>query len=195
MNPQDLRVQKTRQAILTTFFELLQTKTFEQITIQDLCDKANIRRSTFYRHFNDKYDLLNYGIGLMIDHFRALYLPEINPDNPRHFFEKLIKDILQFIYENKAIVRSVINLNYYGEVYSIFYDQIYEAVKKQIEFDQRSGQFYVDTMMYGQFLTGGILSVITNWLQQGQQQSIDKVTAEIVALICGAREIHLKKLK
>lgn len=195
MNPQDLRVQKTRQAILTTFFELLQTKTFEQITIQDLCDKASIRRSTFYRHFNDKYDLLNYGIGLMIDHFRALYLPEINPDNPRHFFEKLIKDILQFIYENKAIVRSVINLNYYGEVYSIFYDQIYEAVKKQIEFDQRSGQFYVDTMMYGQFLTGGILSVITNWLQQGQQQSIDKVTAEIVALICGAREIHLKKLK
>ncbi|WP_154837085.1 TetR/AcrR family transcriptional regulator [Staphylococcus sp. Marseille-Q1834] len=195
MNPQDLRVQKTRQAILTTFFELLQTKTFEQITIQDLCDKANIRRSTFYRHFNDKYDLLNYGIGLMIDHFRALYLPEIHPDNPRHFFEKLIKDILQFIYENKAIVRSVINLNYYGEVYSIFYDQIYEAVKKQIEFDQRSGQFYVDTMMYGQFLTGGILSVITNWLQQGQQQSIDKVTAEIVTLICGAREIHLKKLK
>ncbi|PNZ69384.1 TetR/AcrR family transcriptional regulator [Staphylococcus croceilyticus] len=195
MNPQDLRVQKTRQAILTTFFELLQAKTFEQITIQDLCDKANVRRSTFYRHFNDKYDLLNYGIGLMIDHFRALYLPEINPDNPRRFFEKLIKDILQFIHENKAIVRSVINLNYYGEVYSIFYDQIYEAVKKQIEFDKQSGQFYVDTTMYGQFLTGGILSVITNWLQQGQQQSIDKVTAEIVALICGAREIHLKKLK
>ncbi|MCJ1667099.1 hypothetical protein MT339_01070 [Staphylococcus sp. NRL 19/737] len=89
----------------------------------------------------------------------------------------------------------MINLNYYGEVYSIFYDQIFEAVKKQIEFDKRSGQFYVDTTMYGQFLTGGILSVITNWLQQGQQQSIDKVTAEIVALICGAREIHLKKLK
>ncbi len=139
--------------------------------------------------------MLNYGIGLVIDHFRELYLPEINPDNPRRFFEKLMKDILQFIHENKAIVRSVINLNYYGEVYSIFYDQIFEAVKKQIEFDKRSGQFYVDTTMYGQFLTGGILSVITNWLQQGQQQSIDKVTAEIVALICGAREIHLKKLK
>ncbi|RJG35105.1 TetR/AcrR family transcriptional regulator [Staphylococcus haemolyticus] len=194
MNKQDLRVQKTHQALITSFSDLLQTKSFEQITVQDLCAKANVRRSTFYRHFNDKYDLLNHVVGTLIDYFRELYLPDINPDNPRHFFEKLMRDALTFIHDNKGIVRSVITLNFYGEVYTIFYEQIYKAVQKQIEFDRQSGQFYVDVTIYGEFLTGGILSVITNWIQHGQQQSIDKVTKEIVNMICGAREVHLKKL-
>lgn len=193
MNKQDLRVQKTHQALITSFSDLLQTKSFEQITVQDLCANANVRRSTFYRHFNDKYDLLNHVVGTLIDHFRKLYLPDINPDNPRQFFEKLMRDVLTFIHDNKDIVRSVITLNFYGEVYTIFYEQIYKAVQKQIEFDRQSGQFYVDVTIYGEFLTGGILSVITNWIQHGQQ-SIDKVTKEIVNMICGAREVHLKKL-
>lgn len=194
MNKQDLRVQKTHQALITSFSDLLQTKSFEQITVQDLCANANVRRSTFYRHFNDKYDLLNHVVGTLIDHFRKLYLPDINPDNPRQFFEKLMRDVLTFIHDNKDIVHSVITLNFYGEVYTIFYEQIYKAVQKQIEFDRQSGQFYVDVTIYGEFLTGGILSVITNWIQHGQQQSIDKVTKEIVNMICGAREVHLKKL-
>ncbi|MCH4333481.1 TetR/AcrR family transcriptional regulator [Staphylococcus haemolyticus] len=194
LNKQDLRVQKTHQALITSFSDLLQTKSFEQITVQDLCANANVRRSTFYRHFNDKYDLLNHVVGTLIDHFRKLYLPDINPDNPRQFFEKLMRDVLTFIHDNKDIVRSVITLNFYGEVYTIFYEQIYKAVQKQIEFDRQSGQFYVDVTIYGEFLTGGILSVITNWIQHGQQQSIDKVTKEIVNMICGAREVHLKKL-
>lgn len=194
LNKQDLRVQKTHQALITSFSDLLQTKSFEQITVQDLCAKANVRRSTFYRHFNDKYDLLNHVVVTLIDHFRELYLPDINPDNPRQFFEKLMRDVLTFIHDNKDIVRSVITLNFYGEVYTIFYEQIYKAVQKQIEFDRQSGQFYVDVTIYGEFLTGGILSVITNWIQHGQQQSIDKVTKEIVNMICGAREVHLKKL-
>ncbi|MGX0277766.1 AcrR family transcriptional regulator [Staphylococcus haemolyticus] len=194
MNKQDLRVQKTHQALITSFSDLLQTKSFEQITVQDLCANANVRRSTFYRHFNDKYDLLNHVVGTLIDHFRKLYLPDINPDNPRQFFEKLMRDVLTFIHDNKDIVRSVITLNFYDEVYTIFYEQIYKAVQKQIEFDRQSGQFYVDVTIYGEFLTGGILSVITNWIQHGQQQSIDKVTKEIVNMICGAREVHLKKL-
>ncbi|WP_261007101.1 TetR-like C-terminal domain-containing protein [Staphylococcus haemolyticus] len=105
-----------------------------------------------------------------------------------------MRDALTFIHDNKGIVRSVITLNFYGEVYTIFYEQIYKAVQKQIEFDRQSGQFYVDVTIYGEFLTGGILSVITNWIQHGQQQSIDKVTKEIVNMICGAREVHLKKL-
>ena len=60
MNNQDLRVQRTKKALITTFSDLLETKSFDNITIQDLCEKANVRRSTFYRHFNDKYDSVSY---------------------------------------------------------------------------------------------------------------------------------------
>ena len=194
MNNQDLRVQRTKKALITTFSDLLETKSFENITIQDLCEKANVRRSTFYRHFNDKYDLLNHIVGTLIEYFRTLHLPEIDPKDPRQFFNKFMKDILLFISDNKAMVKSVISINIYSEVYQILYNQIYAVVKQQIEFDKQIGQFYIDEFIYGEFLTGGILSVILNWIQYGQQ-SIDDVSSDIVTMICGAREVHLKLLK
>ncbi|WP_394861576.1 TetR/AcrR family transcriptional regulator [Staphylococcus hominis] len=194
MNNQDLRVQRTKKALITTFSDLLETKSFDNITIQDLCEKANVRRSTFYRHFNDKYDLLNHIVGTLIEYFRTLHLPEIDPKDPRQFFNKFMKDILLFISDNKAMVKSVISINIYSEVYQILYNQIYTVVKRQIEFDKQIGQFYIDEFIYGEFLTGGILSVILNWIQYGQQ-SIDEVSSDIVTMICGAREVHLKLLK
>lgn len=194
MNNQDLRVQRTKKALITTFSDLLETKSFENITIQDLCEKANVRRSTFYRHFNDKYDLLNHIVGTLIEYFRTLHLHEIDPKDPRQFFNKFMKDILLFISDNKAMVKSVISINIYSEVYQILYNQIYAVVKQQIEFDKQIGQFYIDEFIYGEFLTGGILSVILNWIQYGQQ-SIDEVSSDIVTMICGAREVHLKLLK
>ena len=194
MNNQDLRVQRTKKALITTFSDLLETKSFDNITIQDLCEKANVRRSTFYRHFNDKYDLLNHIVGTLIEYFRTLHLPEINPKDPRQFFNKFMKDILLFISDNKAMVKSVISINIYSEVYQILYNQIYAVVKRQIEFDKQIGQFYIDEFIYGEFLAGGILSVILNWIQYGQQ-SIDDVSSDIVTMICGAREVHLKLLK
>ena len=72
-----------------------------------------------------------------------------------------MRDVLTFIHDNKDIVRSVITLNFTAK-FILFYEQIYKAVQKQIEFDRQSGQFYVDVTIYGEFLTGGILSVITN---------------------------------
>lgn len=194
MNNQDLRVQRTKKALITTFSDLLETKSFDNITIQDLCEKANVRRSTFYRHFNDKYDLLNHIVGTLIEYFRTLHLPEIDPKIPRQFFNKFMKDILLFISDNKAMVKSVISINIYSEVYQILYNQIYAVVKRQIEFDKQIGQFYIDEFIYGEFLAGGILSVILNWIQYGQQ-SIDDVSSDIVTMICGAREVHLKLLK
>ena len=194
MNNQDLRVQRTKKALITTFSDLLETKSFDNITIQDLCEKANVRRSTFYRHFNDKYDLLNHIVGTLIEYFRTLHLPEIDPKDPRQFFNKFMKDILLFISDNKAMVKSVISINIYSEVYQILYNQIYAVVKRQIEFDKQIGQFYIDEFIYGEFLAGGILSIILNWIQYGQQ-SIDDVSSDIVTMICGAREVHLKLLK
>ena len=194
MNNQDLRVQRTKKALITTFSDLLETKSFDNITIQDLCEKANVRRSTFYRHFNDKYDLLNHIVGTLIEYFRTLHLPEIDPKDPRQFFNKFMKDILLFISDNKAMVKSVISINIYSEVYQILYNQIYAVDKRQIEFDKQIGQFYIDEFIYGEFLAGGILSVILNWIQYGQQ-SIDDVSSDIVTMICGAREVHLKLLK
>jgi len=56
---EDRRVRKTRSAIKSSFIELLNEKELEKITIQDIADRADINRGTFYLHYEDKYLLLS----------------------------------------------------------------------------------------------------------------------------------------
>ena len=55
----DLRVIKTKRLLYKSLSKLLREKSFEQIKISDICNEALINRSTFYAHYNDKYELLN----------------------------------------------------------------------------------------------------------------------------------------
>ena len=57
MNENDLRVIKTKKYIEESFIYLLRQKDFNKITVQDILDRALINRSTFYKHYTDKYQL------------------------------------------------------------------------------------------------------------------------------------------
>ena len=56
--PPDRRTQRTRQTLSHALITLIQEKRYESITVQDICDRANMGRSTFYTHYQDKDDLL-----------------------------------------------------------------------------------------------------------------------------------------
>ena len=58
MKSNDLRVIKTKNALYNTLIELMKDHAFEEIKVSDICTKALINRSTFYAHYNDKYELL-----------------------------------------------------------------------------------------------------------------------------------------
>ena len=60
MNKNDLRVIKTRREIENAMIVLLQQKSFEKITVQNILDVALVNRSTFYQHYADKYALLQH---------------------------------------------------------------------------------------------------------------------------------------
>ena len=55
---QDRRSQRTYQLVNTALMELLMERRYETITVQDILDRANIGRSTFYAHYFDKGDVL-----------------------------------------------------------------------------------------------------------------------------------------
>ena len=58
--PLDRRIQRTRQLLFDALMNLILEKGYEAVTVQDIIDKANVGRSTFYAHFENKDQLL-YG--------------------------------------------------------------------------------------------------------------------------------------
>ena len=58
----DLRIKKTYRALFEAFTELLEEHRFEDVTVAMLCDRAMIRRTTFYKHFRDKNDYFAFYI-------------------------------------------------------------------------------------------------------------------------------------
>lgn len=65
----DRRSQRTRQLASRALVELMLEKRYDDITVQDIIDRANIGRSTFYAHFLDKEDLLVSDFSRVLDMF------------------------------------------------------------------------------------------------------------------------------
>ncbi|ULL14863.1 TetR/AcrR family transcriptional regulator [Paenibacillus sp. H1-7] len=59
----NLRITQTKQSLINAFFNLASKKDFEKITIADITKGAKVNRATFYAHFNDKYDLIDFIMG------------------------------------------------------------------------------------------------------------------------------------
>src|SRR5713101_6701176 len=55
---EDRRVQRTRQLLQGELLSLIREKGFEALSVQDIIDRANVGRATFYAHFDNKEDLL-----------------------------------------------------------------------------------------------------------------------------------------
>ncbi|WP_342436516.1 TetR/AcrR family transcriptional regulator [Paenibacillus sp. FSL L8-0436] len=68
----DRRIRKSQEAIKAAVIELMIEKKFDQITIQDISDRADISRRTIYLHYTDKFDLLDKLIEEHIDDIREL---------------------------------------------------------------------------------------------------------------------------
>jgi AcrR family transcriptional regulator len=68
----DRRITKSQEAIKKAVTELMSEKSFDDITIQDIADRADVNRGTIYLHYTDKYDLLDKLIEEHINNLREL---------------------------------------------------------------------------------------------------------------------------
>ncbi|RTM09235.1 MAG: TetR family transcriptional regulator [Hyphomicrobiales bacterium] len=68
----DRRVARTRATLQHALISLIPKKGYEAVTVEDICDAANVGRSTFYAHYTGKDDLKRRGLD---EHLRALLAP------------------------------------------------------------------------------------------------------------------------
>jgi AcrR family transcriptional regulator len=72
--PPDRRIEKTRKLLHDALLSLLHEKSYDDIVVKEILDRANVGRSTFYTHYRDKDDLLAGGVRDLLHSFQAAKL-------------------------------------------------------------------------------------------------------------------------
>ncbi|MGO9771533.1 MAG: TetR/AcrR family transcriptional regulator [Roseiarcus sp.] len=123
----DRRIQRTQLALRDALLSLLVTKGWDEISIVDICDRANVGRSTFYIHFQCKEDLLQSGL----DNLRVfLSRSEIEHSSPNNLPLPFLHDLIEHVLEHRDLSRCVIGKRSGHVVRSRFRNMIYGLVER-----------------------------------------------------------------
>jgi len=116
----DRRQKKTREAVFRAFTELLETAPYSKITVQEIIDRADVGRTTFYAHFETKDDLLKSLCTRIFDHvFSADLMKEKTHDfSEQHDTGAMITHILYHLQEYMDYLPGILT----GESREIFMD-------------------------------------------------------------------------
>lgn len=177
----DLRVIKTKNLIYNTLIELMKDKTFEEIKVSDICNKALINRSTFYSHYEDKYDLLVDFINSLKDEF----VTELNKNNSnldtKEYYIELIKIFLNHIEERKEMYTSIMINNRNSIMMDILLDVVNNDLLKKMSSDEFKSSIPSDII--AKFYLGGVINIGVEWLKDNNKYSKDDIIKYISELI------------
>ncbi|WP_431089472.1 TetR/AcrR family transcriptional regulator [Paenibacillus sp. 8b26] len=104
----DRRILKTKEAIFNAFIGLISEKDFEEITINEIADRANVNRGTIYFHYNDKYDLLNKCIDEHLSKMISICI-STDPNQEEVNFIHSLLPVFQYFEQNHTFYASMLS--------------------------------------------------------------------------------------
>ena len=95
-------------SVTKALIEMMEEMPFEDIKVKELCDRAMIRKSTFYKHFADKYELLAFIVKEVINDYNERIRQDSPTDDPVAFYNKMMDYVFEFAKANQKLIRSAI---------------------------------------------------------------------------------------
>ena len=146
----------TKRALSAAMKELMAERPMEKIRIGDIVERCNMNRQSFYYHFRDKYDLVNW-----------IFYTEFFADIQRSFDKpgwELMEKMCQFFYENRTFYTNALQVrgqNSFSEYFNEVMHPLILARFDDIFADDPDRDFYAT------FLADSIRVTITRWLLEG----------------------------
>jgi len=158
----DLRILKTKKNLYSTFEELMRSHSFEEIKVSDICSKAMINRSTFYAHYNDKYELLAEYINTLKEMLSSELNKNTNIKNTKEYYIEMIRLLLEHIESKKDTYASIMINNKNSITMDILYDVISKDIIKQMEAKNENSNVPVDIV--SRFYLGAVIGICSEWI-------------------------------
>ena len=181
---EDARVKKTKEKLFYAFRTLLSEKPFEEITIQEICLRAEVRRATFYKHFTDKYDFLAAMTASIIQRFDARMSRSRLKSYPVEYHIEYEKKLVRFLVDNEDVVDLVFKSNMMPTLLSIIVNEHYKVLIERLNHSMENGERLVSHVnAVATMLAGGIGQIIIKWFAEGKPISEEQLTSEIECLV------------
>ncbi|MGI6205609.1 MAG: TetR/AcrR family transcriptional regulator [Anaerovoracaceae bacterium] len=150
----DRRTAYTRMVIRDSLYKLLEKKHLSEITVKELCELADINRATFYRNYQDIYDLF--------EKLEEQLTEEAFQDND---IEKDRYRLLEIIYQNQPFYReffdSHLESQYIRKTVEKMYEEMKETLIRRGTYDEKT---FTVSYQYNYY---GAIGVIREWLDRG----------------------------
>lgn len=169
----DRRIEKTRKALKDALVYLIQDKSFESISIQEILDMANVGRSTFYIHYENKFELLH-------DCFQD-FSKQLDANNKiAHSSDEnnFLPVLFSFIDKNRMLAKAFLGKDGNAMLHHPIVDYIHSQVKASLEklpSPKRPATIPVDLAVH--CFTCELIGTLRWWLYTGTNSSADEISS------------------
>lgn len=169
------RVRVSKLLLRESLINLLQTRTIHQMSVREICDNAQINRTTFYRYYGSQYDLLRAIEQELMEQINSC-LPEEHAGAEDQFAQ-----MFRYIEEHIELCRILYNNNVDPE----FPEMLMNLPRIKIIIAEAIGEHYVGdevNYIYG-FITTGGQSMVKSWINKENRETPEEFARFITRVI------------
>jgi AcrR family transcriptional regulator len=172
---EDLRVRRTRKMIQQAMIDLTVEKGFNNISVRDITERAMVNRSTFYRHYLDKCDLLSQYMREAAALTSEGYITERLPENKEEMPNGLMI-LLRHVQEHAAFYRAMFGVNGDPEFTEFFRKSAEKRFRFLLEtYGERDDPTLPPTEMRINYVSHAGIGSIRWWLEHDQPCSVEQL--------------------
>ena len=160
MNRNELNSAATMKSITDAFFNRFQQGGFDAINLSDICEECHVSRTTFYRYFNDKYDILEKKEEFLLNETAAFTKKQLSDEE--------IITILNFIKENLYYYRVIMTSDLSRRFMAKWSNQIFEGFRKRL----KEKKLEADDLQV-RVISAGFLAGLSYWIEREPNIDLD----------------------
>ena len=175
----DRRVERTQQLLRGALRSLIQEKGFEALTVQEIIDRANVGRATFYAHFDNKDDLLVSGFEDLRGSLRARQREAFSRG---HTLEERVfgfsEEVFAHTNEYRDAFRAMIGQRSGAVVQRLLHKLVVELIREDVKravAGSKHTPVHTDALVH--FISGALVGVLIWWLDGRMRLPVDEVNA------------------
>ena len=182
----DRRQQKTQAAIFAAFISLLAEKNYNHITVQEIIDRANVGRTTFYAHFGTRDDLLKALCEELFDHIIAsakdsTHTHGLYSDNSAP--ESIFCHLLQHLQENDKNVLGLLSCESSDIFLRYFKDSLNDLISSQFVTQNRRTNRELPNDFMVNHISGSFVEMVLWWIKGKMRQTPEELDRYFRAVI------------